>query len=199
MRPQFTYILASSAALLLAAVVVLTLLPRLQSPPQVQSTGKALVGGPFTMVDHTGKTVTQDDYKGRMMLMYFGFTYCPDVCPTRLLTLTKVLKLLENDLDKVQPIFVTIDPERDTVDTMAQYVDHFHPNFVGLTGTTEQVADMAGAYKVAFYKVRDEKLSSYLMDHTDIIYLMSGENEYLAHFSANSTAEEIAAGIKAQF
>lgn len=186
-----------SAVVLLVAVLGLVFLSRLPTTPQVQTTGKALVGGPFTLTDHTGQTVTQETYAGKLKLMYFGFTFCPDACPTRMLAVTRALNMLkEKELEKLQPLLVSIDPERDTPEVMATYVQNFHPSLVGLTGTPEQVEAAAKAYRVTYYKVPSEELGSYLMDHTDIVYLMDANNEYLTHFSYTSTPEEIAKTLR---
>lgn len=158
-------------------------------------TGTPQVGGPFELVDHTGRTVTQADFAGRPLLIYFGFTYCPDVCPTSLQVMTAALQKLGKRADEVQPLFITIDPERDTPENMAAYVDHFHERLVGLTGTPEQVRAAATAYRVYYKKARRPGEADYSMDHTDIIYLMNAKGELAAHFGRTTSPEEMAAGI----
>ena len=117
------------------------------------------VGGPFTLINQDGKTVTQDDYKGRYLFVYFGFTFCPAICPTELHKMSEVLKGLdEQSRQKIQPLFVTVDPERDTVTVMKNYISLFHEDFQGLTGTTEQVKDMTRAWKVFASKSGDNSL-----------------------------------------
>jgi protein SCO1/2 len=148
-------------------------------------------------VDHTGKTVTQADYAGKLLLIYFGYTYCPDVCPTELQIVSQVMDELGGDAEDVQPIFITVDPERDTVEAMASYVDSFHPKLIGLTGSVEQVTKAAKAYRVYYAKVKDEDSSAdYLMDHTSFIYLMGRDGQYLAHFPPNSDPEKIAEKVR---
>jgi protein SCO1/2 len=112
------------------------------------------VGGPFALVDSEGRAVTDADFRGRFMLVYFGFTYCPDVCPTSLTYIAQALDRLGPDADKVVPVFITVDPERDTPEQLKEYVRHFHPKLVGLTGTPEQIAAAAKAYRVYFAKAR---------------------------------------------
>jgi len=161
-------------------------------------TGTALIGGPFSLVDQTGKPVTDADYRGRFMLVYFGFTFCPDVCPTELQAMTTALDQLGPDAGKVQPIFVTIDPERDTVAQVAPYVSMFHPRLVGLTGTKEQVADAARAYRVYYSKVpnKDDE-TYYTMDHSSFVYLMGPDGKFVEAFSHGTTPDKMAETIRA--
>ena len=163
------------------------------------SQGTALVGGPFELVDQNGQPRSAADFRGRFMLIYFGYTYCPDICPTSLLSMTQGLDLLaETDPEaavKVAPIFITVDPERDTVETMAAYASSFHEDLVALTGTAEQVAGAAKAYRV-YYTRYDDGGGDYLMDHTSLIYLMGPDGAYLSHFGHTAQAEEIAAGLR---
>lgn len=143
------------------------------------------IGGPFSLVDQDGRAVTEQTYRGKFMLIYFGFTYCPDVCPTSLTNLAQALDLLGKDGDKVVPVFMTVDPERDTPEYLKEYVVHFHPRMVGLTGTLDQVAKTAKAYRVYFAKTRakDAAPDEYTMDHTSITYLMGPDGKFLTHFS----------------
>ncbi|MDJ0608699.1 MAG: SCO family protein [Kiloniellales bacterium] len=163
------------------------------------SQGTALVGGPFELVDQNGQPRSAADFRGRFMLIYFGYTYCPDICPTSLLSMTQGLDLLaETDPEaavKVAPIFITVDPERDTVETMAAYASSFHEDLVALTGTAEQVAGAAKAYRV-YYTRYDDGGGDYLMDHTSLIYLMGPDGAYLSHFGHTAQADEIAAGLR---
>ncbi len=163
------------------------------------SQGTALVGGPFELVDQDGEPRSAADFRGRYMLVYFGYTYCPDICPTSLLSMTQGLDLLaETDPEaavKVAPIFITVDPERDTVETMAAYASSFHEDLVALTGTAEQVAGAAKAYRV-YYTRYDDGGGDYLMDHTSLIYLMGPDGAYLSHFGHTAQADEIAAGLR---
>lgn len=159
------------------------------------STGNALVGGPFELIDQTGQARSEADFRGRYMLVYFGYTFCPDVCPTSLTVMTRALQALTETDPKlaaqVAPIFITIDPERDTVEALAAYAPHFHERLVALTGTAAQVAAAAKAYRVYFAKVEDDSASDYLVDHSGFIYLMDPEGRYLTHFTHDATPDTI--------
>ena len=166
---------------------------------QSGSSGKALIGGPFTLTDQTGQRRTEADLKGHYALVYFGYTYCPDICPTSLSNMTQALDLLaEKSPEKaaaVLPVFITVDPERDTVEQLAGYAANFHPRLMALTGTTEEVAAAAKAYRIYYQKVEEADASDYLMDHSSVIYLMGPDGGYLSHFTHASTPDEIAAGL----
>ena len=159
------------------------------------STGKALVGGPFELVNQDGVAVTEKDYQGQNLLVYFGFTFCPDVCPTELAKVGAALDMLPADAN-VTPVFITIDPERDGVAEVKAYAEAFHPKMVGLTGSLEQVRAAAKAYRVYFAKNESGGASDYLMDHSSIIYFMGEDGEYIAHFTIESTPEEIALKVR---
>ncbi|PWC36186.1 SCO family protein [Azospirillum sp. TSO35-2] len=152
------------------------------------------IGGPFTLTDNHGKTVTDADYRGKYLLIYFGYTYCPDVCPTELGVMTQALDLLGPQADKVQPLFITVDPDRDTVAHMNDYVGLFHPRLVGLTGTADQVREAARAYRVYYAKApqKDAKPDEYLMDHSSFIYLMGPDGRFVGVYPAGTTADRIA-------
>ena len=166
---------------------------------ETRSSGTALIGGPFTLTDHQGVRRSESDFQGRYMLIFFGYTYCPDICPTTLTTVTQGLDILaESDGAKaaaVTPVFVSVDPNRDTPEALASYVSHFHPAMVGLTGSEEEVAGAAKAYRIFYQKVDQEDASEYLMDHSSIVYLMAPDGSYLTHFTHASTPDEIAAGL----
>lgn len=179
------------AGLVGGALIALAVLPgareqliaRIQ-PLQETSVGKASVGGPFTLTDHTGRRVTDKDFRGKYMLVYFGFTFCPDVCPTGLQVMAAALEQLGPKAEQITPIFISVDPERDTPEQLAQYVSSFHPRLVGLTGTPEEIQAVAKAYRVYYRKVKDEKSTAeYTIDHTSIIYLMDPNGEFVAHFT----------------
>jgi protein SCO1/2 len=160
--------------------------------------GEALVGGPFTLTDQRGVEVTEQDFAGRHMLIYFGYTYCPDFCPMSLANMTQALDLLPPDqAEQVVPIFITVDPERDTVEQLAEYAPLFHPRLVALTGSPEATKAAAQAYRVYFAKAGDDDSDAYLMDHSTFIYLMGPDGKYVRHFAHNATPEEIAAAIEA--
>jgi cytochrome oxidase Cu insertion factor (SCO1/SenC/PrrC family) len=166
---------------------------RLANPADDASQGVALIGGPFAMTDHNGKRVTDKDFLGKPMLVSFGFTFCPDVCPTQLYQITEALAALGPKAAAIQPVFVSIDPERDTPEALKSYVANFAPGYVGLTGTPADVAAMARAYRVYYAKVeKPGDPSSYTMDHSSIIYLMDSRGRFLKHFTSKSSAAELA-------
>lgn len=152
-------------------------------------------GGPFTLTDHTGKTVTEKDYAGKYRLIYFGFTYCPAICPTELAKITSAMNMLDDKGAGIQPLFITVDPERDTVEAMGKYVSLFHPSLIGLTGTAEQIKDVAKAYKIYFAKVQDESMSDYTMDHSSFIYFIGPDDRLLQIFRMEDSAETMAESI----
>ncbi len=160
--------------------------------PAVQTSGKALIGGPFSLVDQTGKTVTDQDFRGRYMLVFFGFTHCPDICPAELQVMSAALDALGPKADGVVPIFITLDPERDTQAAMGAYVKNFGPRFVGLTGSPEQIAAAAKAYRVAYSKFQEDKTSSdYSIDHSALVYLMGKDGEYITHFAYGTPVSQM--------
>ena len=164
------------------------------------------IGGPFTLVDQTGKTVKNSDLQGRQLLIFFGYTYCEDACPTALTTMGDALDLLGAKADDITPVFITVDPERDTPEQLAMYVEYFHPRLVGLTGTAEQVAKVAKAYRVYYAKAgepgahthdnNDDHTHDYDMDHTSITYLMDRDGTFRLHFSLGTDAETMAERIR---
>ena len=158
--------------------------------------GAALIGGPFELVDQNGTAVTDQTFKGKLMLIYFGFTFCPDACPTALGVMSAAMDKLDVAADRVAPIFITVDPDRDTQAVMKEYVSSFHPAMVGLTGTPEQIAKVAKAYRVFYQKAAGSTPGEYLMDHTLLIYLMDGDGQYLTHFGPDATPEQIADEIR---
>lgn len=166
------------------------------SAPQggrVETSGIALIGGPFALVGENGKTVTDRDFRGRYMLVFFGFTHCPDICPAELQVIAQALDRLGAKAAKVVPIFITLDPERDTPKVMADYVKSFGPNFVGLTGSPEAIAAAAKAYRIAYTKVENKaSANDYSIDHSALVYLMDTQGKYQAHFAYGASAEEIA-------
>jgi cytochrome oxidase Cu insertion factor (SCO1/SenC/PrrC family) len=155
------------------------------------------IGGPFSLVDQNGKTVTADSLKGKPTLIYFGYTYCPDVCPTSLLLMeTAVEKLGVDAAKKVNLVFITVDPERDTPELIKGYVTNFGPTFEGLTGTPEQIAQVARAYRVYYQKVPGKDGATYLMDHSSIVYLLDRNGRFVTHFTHEAKAETIAGAVQ---
>ena len=192
-RPRRVIAAVWLIALLVAGVAAWRILV---APPQGSAT--AAIGGPFTMVDHTGRTVTEAEFQGRLSLVFFGYTYCPDVCPMALSTMAEALDILGDDGAAVQPVFVTVDPDRDTPEQLKMYVGHFHPRLVGLTGTAEQAAAMAKAYRVYFAKVREPGADAddYEMEHTSTTYLMGPDGALRAHFGRATDAEAMARRLR---
>lgn len=165
-------------------------------PASTKVLGQAAVGGPFSLVDHNGKRVTDQDFRGRFMLVFFGFTFCPDICPTALQVASEALEKLGPKAARVTPVFITVDPERDTPEQMKSYVSSFHPSLVGLTGTEAETAAAAKAYRAYWRKVKDDKSTAgYSIDHTSIIYLMGPDGKFITHFTHVTSPDAMAAGI----
>jgi protein SCO1/2 len=160
------------------------------------TSGKALVGGPFTLTDQTGKRVTDKDYRGRYMLVFFGFTSCPDICPAGLQLVSAALENLGAKADRITPIFISVDPERDSPEKLAAYVKNFNERLIGLTGTPEEISNVTKAYKVYYKKVPNETVpGEYGVDHTSIIYVMDPRGEFVTHFTPTATVEELTAKL----
>ncbi len=157
-----------------------------------------LFGGSFDLIDQDGKPVTDRSFRGRYMLIYFGYTYCPDICPTGLSTMATALDLLEGKGAKVQPIFVSIDPKRDQPAFLKQYVTAFHPCLIGLTGSEKQVREIAKAYRVHRSKVieKGKPADEYLVNHSSITYLMGPDGRFLTMFPHGSDPAVIAKAIE---
>ena len=153
--------------------------------------GRGHVGGPFELIDQTGRTRTDADFQGKLLILYFGYTYCPDVCPTDLMQIGLAIDKLGAAGAQVQPLFITVDPERDTPSVLADYVSSFNPRIVGLTGTPAQVRAVVDAYKAYYAKVFPEGSAIYLIDHTGFIYLMGGSGEYLGFFPPGTSADRM--------
>lgn len=159
--------------------------------------GSTSIGGPFTLMDQNGRERRDRDFRGQMMLVYFGYTYCPDVCPTELVKMGAALDELGKDGEGVTPVFITVDPARDTPERMREYASNFHPRLVALTGDAEAVTRAAKAYRVYFARSKDSgEGDDYLMDHTSIIYLMGTDGQYLEHFTQGIDASRMAARIR---
>ena len=160
--------------------------------------GKALIGGPFELTSHDGKRIRDAKYRGKLMLVYFGFTYCPDICPAGLQVISAALDKIGAQSNKVAPLFITVDPERDTPEQLKSYVSSFHPSLIGLTGSAEDISAAAKAYRVYYRKAQDPSLSEYTMDHTSFIYLMDGKGEFVTHFPHAVTPDKLAARLKTE-
>lgn len=175
----------------LVVVLGLTQLPRLLSVPP----GSAAIGGPFTLTDQSGRTVSDSEFRGKLMLIYFGYSFCPDVCPTTLTQMVASIgELTPEQQAQIVPIFVTVDPERDDVAQMAQYVASFSPGLIGLTGTPQQIAAVTKQYHV--YAKKAGSGAGYSVDHSSIIYLMDKKGGFLRHFDGTANSAEIAGGLR---
>jgi protein SCO1 len=153
----------------------------------------SFVGGPFTLQDGSGKQVTDRDFRGKYMLVYFGYTFCPDVCPTTLNEVADALDRLGPKADRVQPIFITVDPKRDTPAVVKQYVTAFTPRLIGLTGTPEQIAQAAQAYRVYYAEHRTGPgPDDYSMDHSSVLYLMGPDGKFIAPIRADANGTQMA-------
>ncbi|MGW8207333.1 MAG: SCO family protein [Hyphomicrobiaceae bacterium] len=160
---------------------------------RVITSGQALIGGPFELVGKDGKTVTDKDFRGRYMLVFFGFTHCPDICPAELQVMSAALDDLGDKADQVVPVFITVDPERDTPELVTAYVENFGPNFVGLTGSLEAVDKAAKAYRVTYQKFQEEGAGdNYSVDHSALVYLMGPDGKFVTHFPYGTTPEKMA-------
>lgn len=161
--------------------------------PPVETTGKALIGGHFALIDQTGKPITDRDFRGRYLLVFFGFTHCPDICPTELQVMAAALEALSpQERKEIVPVFITLDPERDTPEVMAAYVKNFGQDFVGLTGSAESISAVAKAYRIAYSKFQQDKTSGdYTIDHSSLVYLMDKNGDYITHFAYGIPAAKI--------
>ncbi len=156
--------------------------------------GEADIRSEFSLTDHTGKGVTQADYSDRWQMVFFGFTNCPDICPTTLAYMASVIDLLGDDADKVAPIFITVDPERDTVPVMAEYVSVFHPRLIGLTGTEAQVAEAARNFRTWYERTEDDSApDGYFMAHGGYVYLMRPDGAFEAVYQEGGQPPEVLA------
>ena len=155
-----------------------------------QAGGAVTIGGPFSLLNGDGKRVTEADFKGKWLMIYFGYTFCPDACPTTLNNMAEMLARIGADADKIQPIFITVDPARDKPDVMKQYTAAFDPRIVGLTGSVDDIAAAAKGYRVYFKKVGDG--ANYLMDHTTIIYVMDPDYRFAGVVQADLAPDAMA-------
>jgi protein SCO1 len=194
MTPRTMRLVLISAAFLagLSSVFAVILVVSGRTPAPV--TAASSVGGPFRLTDHNGRPISDEDLKGRPFLVFFGFTHCPDVCPTALFEVSEILSKLGPDADKARALFVTVDPERDTVTKMKDYLSSFDPHLIGVTGEPDDVAKMLKAYRVYAKKVPTD--SGYTMDHTALVYLMDKQGKFVAPFSLKRRPEEAAADLR---
>ncbi len=147
------------------------------------------IGKKFELTNQDGRIFNSDSLKGKLSLIYFGFTYCPDICPTSLQKLTEVIDTLNKYKINIELVFITIDPNRDTPTVLKEYLKHFNPKFIGLTGNEKQIKEVADKFKVYYAKAGDGE--DYMINHSSFIYLMNQQGEYIKHFYLNSAAQEI--------
>jgi len=160
----------------------------------IMLTAAAQIGGSFRLTDHTGKRASDTDFLGRYMLLYFGYTFCPDVCPAELQTMGRTMDRLAAKGEKIVPVFISVDPQRDTLAVLKDYVAAFHPRMIGLTGSAAEIAAATKAYKVYYRKAPGAMAGDkdYLMDHTSFIYLVGPDGKVVALFRGGTKAEVLA-------
>jgi protein SCO1/2 len=170
-----------------------------QQPPQ-RTAGELMdvlmwnrepVGGPFALIDHNGEPRTDTDFRGRLMLIYFGFTFCSDVCPTDLQSIASAMDKLGAASDALQPLFITVDPEKDRPEQLKEYVRLLHPRLIGLTGSTRDICSLTSAYKVYYAKTQPANAAERGIDHTGYIYLMDRNGRYLGFFPPGTSADQM--------
>jgi protein SCO1/2 len=179
----------------LAIVLIAIVLGCLRSGYTEAGQAPVVLGGPFRLIDHTGATVTDETYRGKWLMMFFGFTHCPDICPTTLSKIANVMELLGQDAAKVQPLFVTVDPERDTVEVLRAYIAAFDTPIVGLTGSAEQIATVAESYGVI--SQRSGNGADHTIGHSTPIYLIDPNGIYITILDPDISPQEMAAWLRA--
>lgn len=192
--------LACLVGLIMAAVIAWMTIrhDQRQAAGIATNVAPASIGGPFTLTTHEGRVVTDKDFVGKYKLVFFGYTFCPDICPTELQTIAQAMDLMGDSGADVQPLFITIDPERDTPPVLADYVKLFHPSIVGLTGTAEQIAAVAKAYRVYYARSQGEPdPTQYLMDHSTFAYLLAPDGSFVTVFAKGSMPEQMVEAINA--
>jgi cytochrome oxidase Cu insertion factor (SCO1/SenC/PrrC family) len=160
--------------------------------------GRAPVGGPFELIDQTGHRRGDADFRGKLVVLYFGYTYCPDVCPTELQSISLALDKLGAAAETVQPLFITVDPERDTPARLADFVSSFHPRLIGLTGSLAEIRKTAIAYRTFFAKNDSTRPDEYSVDHSGFIYLVGKDGRYLGFLPPGLAPDAIADAIRAR-
>jgi protein SCO1/2 len=157
---------------------------------------KGPIGGPFALIDHNGRARTDVDFRGKLLLIYFGYTYCTDICPTDLQSISSAIDKLGPAGDAVQPLFITVDPEHDTPETINLYVALFHPRLIGLSGSASEIKKVALAYKVYYGKTEQAKKSDRAIDHSGLVFLVGRDGKYLGYFPPGTPAERLIDGIR---
>jgi protein SCO1/2 len=155
------------------------------------------VGGPFTLTDQNGMRRSDAEFRGKYMLVFFGYTFCPDVCPTTLAVMAAALDKMGSGADRIVPVFISVDPSRDTPDVLKAYLSAFGPRFVGLTGTEEEITGVAKAYKVYVQAHKDDG-ENYTVDHSGVVYLMDKSGAFLTNYSLDASPDKLAAELTKQ-
>lgn len=163
---------------------------------ETRTSGKALIGGPFTLIDHSGRTRTEKDLLGKFAVVNFGFSNCPDVCPSTLQTISDALEMLGPAAQRIRPVFISVDPARDTVERLKVYKEAFDDRFLMLTGSKRGIARAAKAYKVGYNPMKPAADGSYMVNHTALIYLMGPDGAYITHFPFRIAPDKLAAALK---
>ena len=158
--------------------------------------GKEPVGGPFALHDQHGRMRTDEEFRGKLLLLYFGYTRCPDVCPADVLSITLALQGLGDRAASVQPIFVTLDPERDTAEHLADYLESFDPRWIGLTGDKAAIGKLALDYKIWFAKAENARGDDYSIDHTSVIFLVGRDGKYIGFLPPGTEPERIMEAVQ---
>jgi protein SCO1/2 len=152
--------------------------------------GRVPIGGPFNLVDQNGRRRSDSEFRGKLMIVYFGYTFCPDVCPTDLMAITQALDRLGPLAETIQPVFITLDPERDDK-VMTEYLSAFHKSFIGLTGSPREIREVADAYKVFYARVQDPQTGEYSIDHSGVIYLLGRDGKYLGFMPPQTAPDRL--------
>jgi protein SCO1 len=188
--------------LLLATVLAAGALWRLgdlraQRGTQSITLEKVVLGGPFTLTDQEGVKRSDTDFRGKYMLVFFGYTFCPDVCPTTLAVMSAALDKMGAGADRIVPVFISVDPVRDRPDVLKAYLSAFGNSFVGLTGTEEEIAETAKAYRV-YVQAHKDQGANYTVDHSGVVYLMDRQGAFLANYSLDASPDQLAADLTKQ-
>jgi protein SCO1/2 len=186
------------AAFVTGLVLCLSLVLLVAQRGNIPAPQASAVGGPFTLIDQNGRTATEQDVKGRPFLVFFGYTHCPDVCPTTLFDISEVFRKLGPDADRAAALFITVDPERDTPEAMKNYLSSFDPHLRALTGDAAAIDGAVKAYRAYAKKVPDPA-GGYTMDHTALVYLMDKDGRFVAPFNLKRRPEEAAADLRRYF
>jgi protein SCO1 len=201
MRARFRIVIATVLALAAAGALAVAWVSLIAIPvPRVVTSGTAAIGGPFTLVSSDDGNVTDQTYRGKWLLIFFGYTFCPDVCPTALYNISVALEKLGSDAGKLQPLFVTVDPQRDTREVMAEYLKSFDSRIIGLTGSRDQIDRAVKEYRVyvAQQKSETEGDDNYLVSHSAYLYLMDPQGKFVNVIQGSEGGEEIAAWLRKQ-